>query len=1029
MAWKVNDLFSGRPSSRPPAAKASSAGKRSSSGSSSNSSSSSSASGPPATARSGQAAQGGVINSALWAIARTQALVDAVEHVETKYGDPQVLSGVLHTLRQADLNDTSSIRQATDAASMFLQAHPCAHYTQMHPMEAIRGIVGTCVDSDEVFQAALATTYRITESCTLCPWKEAKSTATENKFECTTSNSVQMAIELRSAHNVKTGFCGKCDKKSIAKRYRIERGAPCFVATWTGLSRAKPAQQESLFILTTLGESLRFSIAVMIAFCDRKAVCLFSEGSNYYKVEGSSVKVITRNEWQNIKPCLALFSRQGASLRIGGGPSSFANGGSAKAGRKRQREENGNGQYSVSISSGGSSRARGAAAAVAAAAEVIELDDDDTDGGDASVPAGGSGRGKDASSSRQNGSGSGVSHGGHEPSSPVVASENGATASGLKGGGEGKREGDSTGRERKVGRTAASAVEAEGSGNEGGQSGSSSAGVPDTEPLTFTGTIKRMLTGRPDGSGWLRQANTNGSSTVREGKSPGGGTGGPGPAGSGATEPREPPEVHDVDDDVDPPKEDDAPASKGKRHPSGVPMPFIGPARPPPAAAAAAGRALPRRPKPLNLPQEEQRRFSSYSQSPWLTSKAKPRSESNQDIRRNFSDGSFPNGGGRRLGGSSGQSGSDATSRGGSSGSWSGLGGGAAKGSGGQNTILSSWEKKRSSSSHNGTSSGGGRGNSSGDEAEWRPPGKGAAAAAAAAAAGGGGGRAGLRSSSRGGKVLEDLTGADEVWEDMGALKSVGVGGGGSAASVAGGGLGEGTLTTIRGINLQQDHFDRIVDSDGWLTSQIIDIRVKQLQERFPQHLYFDSSFFGFLCPTTEKGGAFVVDYERVAGWTKQSRLPGGKSSLFDMRKLFIPINQGNVHWVLVVVDMDSDDEGGGGSSGGGGNEGGGGGGGGAKVVSFFDSFGRDGTPYVEAVQQYLVSELSSRDKTRQDLFTPRPRPPHNAPRQHNSSDCGVLMLHVMEELSTGPTDALERLTQEQIKSQRLHLVAKIVDG
>lgn len=35
--------------------------------------------------------------------------------------------------------------------------------------------------------------------------------------------------------------------------------------------------------------------------------------------------------------------------------------------------------------------------------------------------------------------------------------------------------------------------------------------------------------------------------------------------------------------------------------------------------------------------------------------------------------------------------------------------------------------------------------------------------------------------------------------------------------------------------------------------AQIIDVRVKQLQEKHPQNLYFDSSFFGFLCPTTEK--------------------------------------------------------------------------------------------------------------------------------------------------------------------------------
>lgn len=92
------------------------------------------------------------------------------------------------------------------------------------------------------------------------------------------------------------------------------------------------------------------------------------------------------------------------------------------------------------------------------------------------------------------------------------------------------------------------------------------------------------------------------------------------------------------------------------------------------------------------------------------------------------------------------------------------------------------------------------------------------------------------------------------------------------------------------------------------------------------------------------------MDYERIQGWTKASRLPAGKSSLFDMQKLFIPINQGNVHWVLVVVDMK------------------GGAGGAAEsvdersnamVVSFFDSFGRDGTPYVEVGAQAYKHEPS----------------------------------------------------------------------
>eukprot|EP00904_Undaria_pinnatifida_P007574 jgi/Undpi1/3947/HiC_scaffold_16.g07315.m1 len=293
----------------------------------------------------------------------------------------------------------------------------------------------------------------------------------------------------------------------------------------------------------------------------------------------------------------------------------------------------------------------------------------------------------------------------------------------------------------------------------------------------------------------------------------------------------------------------------------------------------------------------------------------------------------------------------------------------------------------------------------------------------------GSGGGAGGGPTTR--KMMEDLTETDGSSQETGVTRSGGGGGGGGVDGGGGSGRAglkselsaqrdETTITTIRGINLQQDHFDRIVNSDGWLTSQarrgearwggagrggdsrgvvfvvvseIIDIRVKQLQEKYPENLYFDSSFFGFLCPTTDKGGAFVVDYERVRKWTKSSRLPAGKSTLFDLRKLFIPINQANVHWVLVVVDME-------GPNGDGTSDGGiasGSGGGGSKVVSFYDSFGKDGTSYVEAVQQYLVSELSSRDKTRDGLFATKPTPPPNSPQQENSSDCGVLMLHVME--------------------------------
>ncbi|CAM9605632.1 unnamed protein product [Choristocarpus tenellus] len=157
---------------------------------------------------------------------------------------------------------------------------------------------------------------------------------------------------------------------------------------------------------------------------------------------------------------------------------------------------------------------------------------------------------------------------------------------------------------------------------------------------------------------------------------------------------------------------------------------------------------------------------------------------------------------------------------------------------------------------------------------------------------------------------------------------------------------------------------------------------MKQLQEQHPYHIYLDTSFFGFLCPAHDEEGHFVVDYQRVKGWTKPSRLPTGRKTLFELEKVFIPINEGNIHWVLVVVDLVGKREGGEHH----------------PSVSFFDSQGRNGIDYVEAIQEYLLSELSNRGEEEElEALTLVSQPPLNAPKQFNNSDCGVLMLHVIE--------------------------------
>lgn len=74
-------------------------------------------------------------------------------------------------------------------------------------------------------------------------------------------------------------------------------------------------------------------------------------------------------------------------------------------------------------------------------------------------------------------------------------------------------------------------------------------------------------------------------------------------------------------------------------------------------------------------------------------------------------------------------------------------------------------------------------------------------------------------------KAMEDLTGAEHGSPREGGRGAAASSGRGWASRLRDGGGSRGdeaTLTTIRGINLRQDHFDRIVDSDGWLTSQVI---------------------------------------------------------------------------------------------------------------------------------------------------------------------------------------------------------------
>lgn len=156
----VSDLFSGRPSSSGNKAAGHQQNRDTNSNIDSRINSSSSSSTPGG--HTGHALHG-TITSALWAIARTPALVTAVENVEATFGEEPSLSRLLLQLRDAsNLGDAPRVREAADAADVFLKdkGSRLSHYSKMEPMDVIRGIVGLCGDSDQVFEEAVETSYR-----------------------------------------------------------------------------------------------------------------------------------------------------------------------------------------------------------------------------------------------------------------------------------------------------------------------------------------------------------------------------------------------------------------------------------------------------------------------------------------------------------------------------------------------------------------------------------------------------------------------------------------------------------------------------------------------------------------------------------------------------------------------------------------------------------------------------------------------------------------------------------------------------
>ena len=203
------------------------------------------------------------------------------------------------------------------------------------------------------------------------------------------------------------------------------------------------------------------------------------------------------------------------------------------------------------------------------------------------------------------------------------------------------------------------------------------------------------------------------------------------------------------------------------------------------------------------------------------------------------------------------------------------------------------------------------------------------------------------------------------------------------------------------------DHFNyevcgehaRRLGPGEWLVDEVVNYYFAMLQQRdaalvadegeTPSH-FFNSFFIPKLMGTDARS----YNYAGVKRWTK-------KFDLFSRKRVFAPVNVGNMHWCLIMVDFE------------------------LQQVRYFDSMGGGGDAYLRAMIQYLKDEhLAKKGAPLPGHWEPV-RTTDDTPRQLNGYDCGVFATFCAHYASLGaPLD----FSQADIPHFRDRMMIDILD-
>jgi Ulp1 family protease len=164
---------------------------------------------------------------------------------------------------------------------------------------------------------------------------------------------------------------------------------------------------------------------------------------------------------------------------------------------------------------------------------------------------------------------------------------------------------------------------------------------------------------------------------------------------------------------------------------------------------------------------------------------------------------------------------------------------------------------------------------------------------------------------------------------------------------------------------------------DGeWLNDEVINFYMGMLKEKDSKENSSETSFYFstfFMTKLIEKrNGQATYTYKNVERWTK-------KCNIFDMEKIFIPINIKNLHWVMVVIYMKT------------------------KEISFYDSLYQENFLYYYKILMNWLEDESKKMKVSIDPKLWRFNEGCSmSPQQTNGCDCGVFTICCADYITNG---------------------------